>query len=57
MPVGDGTGPYGTFINFIDTATGLMRSLYRYWFCGYSYGLGNEEVDDRNTSFPNKAYR
>jgi hypothetical protein len=35
MPRGDGTGPYGTFINCTDPATGLTRPLYRYRYGGY----------------------
>jgi len=35
MPRGDGSGPYGTFINCTDPATGLTRPLYRYGYRGY----------------------
>jgi hypothetical protein len=35
MPGGDGTGPYGTYINCTDPATGLTRPIYRYRFGGY----------------------
>jgi hypothetical protein len=36
MPRGDGTGPYGVFINCTDPATGLTRPLYRYRYEGGS---------------------